>query len=76
MITGVLVDIVVTVLIYRWLFPGIHISARSRRDRICDYALRAGFAWVFPLFVIWVLYESGFKGVVCLFRNDEEEAAQ
>jgi hypothetical protein len=57
MITGVLIDIAVTVLLYRWLFVGSYTpSHQSRTERTTEFVIRVGLAWTFPLIALWLLY--------------------
>lgn len=57
MITGVLIDIAVTVLLYRWLFVGSYTpSHKSRAERTTEFVIRIGLAWAFPLIALWLLY--------------------
>lgn len=57
MITGVLIDIAVTVLLYRWLFVGSYTpSHKSRTERTTEFVIRVGLAWAFPLIALWLLY--------------------
>ena len=55
MITGVLIDIAVTVLLYRWLFVGSYTpSHKSRTERTTEFVIRVGLAWAFPLIALWL----------------------
>lgn len=71
MTMGVLADIIVTILIYRWLFAGQAIFPKPRKEQAKEFALRVGLAWVFPLIAIWLTYALGFEGVAGLFGKKE-----
>jgi len=70
-ITGVVTDIVVTVLLYRWLFVGSYTpSHKSRAERVTEFVIRVGLAWVFPLIALWLLYAIAMEKLG-LFKEKE-----
>jgi hypothetical protein len=71
MITGILVDTLATVLLYRWLFVGGYaLSHKSRAERATEFAIRVGLAWAFPLIALWLLYATTMEKLG-LFKEKE-----